>query len=141
MRASASIVVMLALAAGLMHACAEGGAQACAPGDYRYCDCAAGPRGYALCADDGSAYGACDCSGKIPAGAGVLVEAGVPDAAPAATSAAGFLAPCNVDADCTTKRCFPFNAYGPHCSQACNKDIDCPPPSPGCSNMKVCKLH
>jgi hypothetical protein len=142
MRARASILVMLALAAGLVHGCAEGGARACAAGDYRYCDCPTISRGYALCADDGSGYGACDCSGKIPTGAGVLVEAGAPDAAADASSTSkGFLEPCSVDAECSTKLCFAFNAYGPHCSQPCAKDVDCPPPSPGCSNKNVCKLH
>src|SRR5947199_269409 len=82
-----------------------------------------GARGYMQCADDGSRYGACDCSGKIPAGAGVLVDAAPPpdgagaaDAADAAPALAAFLDPCSDDAECATHLCFPFNAYGPHCS-------------------------
>lgn len=116
--------------------------QACAPGDFRYCDCASVPRGYSQCLDDGSQYGACDCSGTIPRGAGILVEAG-PDveAGAAETGKAGFLQPCVNNTDCTTNLCFSFNAYGQHCSHPCTKDIDCEAPSPGCSNKGVCKLH
>ena len=50
-----------------------------------------------------------------------------------------FLDPCINDTDCTTNLCFPFNAYGPHCSMQCSKDTDCPAPSPGCSGMGVCE--
>ena len=77
----------------------------------------------------------------MPPGAGILVDAGAPDAADASVSSGAFLAPCTVDAECTTGRCFGFNAYGPHCTQSCQNDVDCPAPSPGCSNNKVCKLH
>ena len=119
----------------------------CSPGDYRYCDCASGKPGYQQCTDTGDRYaaadaadGVCDCSGTIPLGAGILVEGGV--AADAADSGpAGFLAACINDTDCESKLCFAFNAYGPHCSMTCSKDTDCPAPSPGCSGMKVCKLH
>lgn len=134
------VVAALALASVGVVACAADG-RACAPGDYRYCDCTASKPGYQLCADDGSGYGACDCSGKIPPGAGVLVEAGADADAAVDGSLAGFLGPCMHDTDCTTHLCFPYNAYGPHCTQPCAKDIDCPAPSPGCSNNKVCKLH
>jgi hypothetical protein len=136
----------ITLAVGLLwilaaHACAMEG-RPCAPDDYRYCDCPSGVRGYEQCADDGSEYGPCDCSGTIPPGAGVLVEAGVPDADDAGEGGlAGFLEPCVDDGDCETMLCFPFNAYGPHCSQPCTKDTDCPPPSPGCSGKMVCKFH
>lgn len=132
----ASLVVALVVAA-----CAMDG-RPCAPDDYRFCECPAGGQGYAQCAEDGSGYGPCDCSGTIPAGAGLLVEAGAPDADAAVEGGlAGFLEPCSEDDECVTHLCFPFNAYGPHCSQPCTKDTDCPPPSPGCSGMGVCKVH
>jgi hypothetical protein len=121
-------------------ACAPDGA-ACAPGDYRYCPCPSTPHGYMQCAEDGKSYGACDCSGAVPPGAGILVEAGAPDSGDAEARTGAFLSPCSDNAECTTGLCFGFNAYGPHCSQSCQKDLDCPPPSPGCSNNKICKLH
>ena len=141
-RLRTAIVVTIAIGCvALGGACTSDGA-ACAPGDYRYCPCPDGPRGYSQCADDGKAYGACDCSGVIPLGAGILVEAGAPDSGDSGEPPPGsFLATCTNDAECTTRLCFGFNAYGPHCSQSCQKDLDCPPPSPGCSNNKVCKLH
>jgi hypothetical protein len=132
-----------ALAAALLVcglACSPDG-QPCAPGDWVHCACAGGARGYAQCSDDGKGYGVCDCSGMVPAGAGILVEAGANDASAPEGGLAGFLAPCSSDSECTTHLCFAFNAYGLHCSHACTKDLDCEAPSPGCSNNQVCKLH
>ncbi len=126
----------------VVSACSTSGSAECGAGDYRFCDCPSGREGYAQCANDGSGYGACDCSGTIPAGAGVLVEAGSPDAADAQPMSPGtFLSTCSQDTDCLSGQCFAFNAYGLHCTKSCAKDLDCPAPSPGCSMMKVCKLH
>ena len=125
-----------------LHAACSADGTACYPGDYRYCDCASGQRGYQQCGTRGDAYGACDCSGNLPPGVGILVDAGPPEAA---TSGDGgllpFLASCAADTDCASNLCFAFNAFGPHCSIHCAKDNDCPAPSPGCSNKGVCKLH
>jgi hypothetical protein len=132
--------IVALLACACVAAC-NGDGRPCAPGDWIYCACPAAKRGYSQCSDDGRGYGACDCSGAIPAGAGVLVEGGAPDAAAPDGDKAGFLAPCVNDSDCATNLCFPFNAYGPHCSHPCTKDVDCEAPSPGCSNKNVCKLH
>jgi len=138
------MIAALAIACVAVVACSgklgDGRERACAPGDYEYCDCPAPvSRGYARCTDDGSAYGACDCSGKVPPCAGIAIAQA--DAA-CVQAPTGFLAPCSTNADCASSMtCFPYNAYGPHCSIACSKDSDCPAPSPGCSGMKVCKLH
>src|SRR5438105_541195 len=106
----------------------DGKERACSPGDFRYCDCPAPiTRGYSLCADDGSAYGACDCSGKVPPCAGVVIAA--TDAA-CVVAPPGFLTDCAMSACNAPQRCFPFNAYGPHCTLDCDKDTDCPAPSP-----------
>ena len=115
----------------------------CAPDDYAYCDCPSGARGYAQCAADGSGYGGCDCSGNIPEGAGVLIDLGAepPDAGASDSGLAGFLEVCSEDGECETGLCFPYNAFGPHCTTPCDKDSECPPPSPGCSGMGVCKLQ
>jgi hypothetical protein len=126
----------------VVSACSTTPGAECGAGDYRYCDCPSGRQGYAQCSNDGAGYGACDCSGAIPAGAGVLVEAGSPDAADAAPASSGeFLSSCAEDSECASRLCFAFNAYGLHCTMACAKDLDCPAPSPGCSMMKVCKIH
>ena len=131
---------------GVASACTTHG-QACSPGDWQYCACASSKgHGYEQCADDGSGYGACDCSGAIPAGAGVLVDANAPppdagDAGGDTSTLLDFLAPCTDNAQCASGNCFPYNAYGPHCTIPCTKDSDCPAPSPGCSNRGVCKLH
>ena len=138
---AATLATVIAAAVLIGGACSMKGVE-CAPGDFRYCDCPTRAPGYQQCLDDASKYGACDCSGTVPQGAGILVEAGAPpDATPSAAGLAGFLEPCTQNADCVTNLCFPMNAYGPHCSLPCKKDIDCPPPSPGCSNKGACKLH
>jgi hypothetical protein len=114
----------------------------CAPGDYRYCGCPSGRQGYAQCSNDGAGYTACDCSGTIPERSGVIVEVANPDAGEAAAPVSGaFLTPCGKSSDCLSGLCFAFNAYGLQCTIPCTKDIDCPAPSPGCSMMKVCKIH
>lgn len=142
-RVRAGVLVLVAglLVVGVVPSCVPDG-RACAPSDFQYCSCPSAQRGYQQCLDDGSRYGACDCSGTIPPGAGILVEAGpAPEASAPEGGLLGFLEPCSDDVECATKKCFPFNAYGPHCSQPCRKDADCPPPSPGCSNNLVCKLR
>src|SRR5262245_27822378 len=112
-----AIVLVAVVLCGASACSMDGGAQ-CAAGDYRYCDCpSAKQQGYALCKNDGSGYGACDCSGAIPSGAGILVEAGVADAGATAAPSGSFLSPCSSNNECASGLCFSFNAYGPHCSQ------------------------
>lgn len=149
MRRSIAAAIFAALAAVVANGCSLPGV-ACAPDDWRYCDCPSGKPGYQQCSAGGEGYGACDCSGAIPAGAGILVEAGAAsdDAGSGeggeggdAGGLVGFLGVCTDNSQCVTNLCFPFNAYGPHCSMVCAKDTDCPAPSPGCSNMHACKVH
>ena len=52
---------------------------------------------------------------------------------------ASFMEPCENDDQCETGLCFPYNAAGPHCTHACENDLDCEEPSPGCNGMGVCK--
>lgn len=131
--------VALALMAGA--ACRLDDGKPCYPGDYIACSCSEGARGYAQCSQSGEGYQACDCSGVTP---GLVVVSAPADASTreaSASSLLGFLEPCEDDQQCSTGLCFPFNAYGPHCSMPCEVDSDCPVPSPGCSNKKTCKLH
>ena len=128
-----------ALVAWLAFACSANDGRPCYPGDWRGCSCDDGTKGYARCDAAGQAYGACDCTGSYP----FLPDAGAPtDAAGADVVDSGllpFLASCMNDSDCATMLCFHYNAKGPRCSHACQSDSDCELPSPGCSNMKVCK--
>lgn len=67
----------------------------------------------------------------------------IPDAGVASDTDAGDLLPfmsmCETDEECETGLCFPFNANGPHCTHACETDLECEDPSPGCNGMGVCK--
>lgn len=124
-------------AAFVVAACTSHGTP-CSPGDYRYCDCPNKP-GYQQCSVSGDGYGACDCSGNFPS----VLDAAAEDA-PSDAPDSGllpFLSPCTTNEQCATNLCYPFNAFGPHCSKPCKIALDCPPPSPGCSNMGVCKLQ
>jgi len=51
----------------------------------------------------------------------------------------GFLEDCTLDEECETGLCQNFPSKGPKCSQLCSSPADCPPPSPGCNMMGVCK--
>jgi hypothetical protein len=104
---------------------------ACYPSDWRACSCDDGV-GYQQCGADGSAYGACDCSGNIPGLATTSCNADDEGKIP-------FLCACMMNEECETGLCHAFNMKGQRCSQACGVDADCPPPSPGCNNMGVCK--
>lgn len=50
-----------------------------------------------------------------------------------------FMSMCATDEQCDTGLCFDFNAHGPHCTHACESDLDCEDPSPGCNGKGVCK--
>lgn len=110
----------------------------CYPGDFIACTCEDEQPGYAACNTDGTAYGACEYCGTTPGeasgGAGGSGGSGGSGGA-----LLPYMSPCETDEQCETNLCFPFNAKGPHCTQACDGADDCPPPSPGCSNMSVCK--
>ena len=136
----ALLVVLLALVVTVIGAACNiepDHGEACYPGDYRACLCETGARGLAQCAvDGGGGYGACNCT--PPA---VDAASDAPSGDDAGDSGLlGFLSACAKNEDCSTGLCFPFNAKGPHCTRPCQTDSDCAPPSPGCSNNKVCKL-
>ena len=127
--------------ASLGAACLEGERE-CYPTDWRGCTCGDGAPGYQQCDAAGDAYGACDCSGTIPAlttGASASSGAGG-SAGSGGGPSKGFLEECTTDEECVTGLCYPFMAKGPHCSQPCGGDGDCPPPSPGCNLMGTCKV-
>jgi hypothetical protein len=113
--------------------------RACYPSDWRACSCDDSAAGYQQCSVDGSAYGACDCSGMIPGLTTSAASGGGGDGGAGGSGKLPFMAECTTDQECETGLCYPFNAKGPHCSKSCSADGDCPPPSPGCSNMGVCK--
>ncbi|WP_394849278.1 hypothetical protein LZC95_17755 [Pendulispora brunnea] len=123
--------------------CTSHDERTCYRGEYRACACGKDRSGLAACLDTENDYGACDCSGAIP---GLELDGGVgdggleTDAGHEAGAKLPFLQPCDVNEQCETGLCFPFNAKGPHCSKSCKSDGDCPVPSPGCNNMHVCKV-
>jgi hypothetical protein len=135
----AKLVGILGLGAiATLVACSEDAGQPCYPGDLRACSCADGASGLQACAtpDSGTRdYGECQC--HVPDAAVDAATDGTGDAADGGLLS--FMSPCTDNAQCATGLCFPFNAKGPHCSQHCMVTTDCPPPSPGCSNMNVCK--
>jgi len=129
--------ILLGLALAAPFGCQEDGRE-CYPTDWRACLCGDGARGYQQCDAEGAAYGTCDCSGKIPglstsAGAGGSGGGGGGEKLP-------FLAACMTDDQCETGICHLFPSKGAHCTQACSPAAPCPPESPGCNPMGVCKL-
>jgi hypothetical protein len=124
-------------------ACAE--RRTCYEGDFIACTCDDGRAGFAACdvaADEHSACGSC---GEVPgapftSSGGAGGSGGSGGAGGAGGSALlGFLETCTKDEECETGLCHTFNAKGPKCSQPCQADADCPPPSPGCNMMGICK--
>jgi hypothetical protein len=118
------------LAVALAAACSDDG-RPCFPGDKIACSCGPNTRGYASCDQAGNAYGACDCSGITVSDAGT---GGASDSGKKA-----LMEPCATNEECESGMCHNFNAKGPKCSKPCEIDTDCPPPSTGCNNQKVCK--
>jgi hypothetical protein len=118
---------------------------ACYPGDFQWCLCADGTRGLQQCdTDAGSGYGACVCNAPDAGGAQDAAPEASSSCSDAGTSNLCLYSPCTSDSQCAAyqgkaAQCFQFNAKGPHCTIPCALDGDCPPPSTGCSNNKVCK--
>jgi hypothetical protein len=107
----------------------------CYEGDYIACRCADGRSGFAACAEGGEAYGECACD-ELP---GVQPPDGT-----GGQGGGGLLplyVPCEDDAECESGLCYPFNAFGPHCTQPCEDANDCPAPSSGCNGKGVCKTR
>lgn len=122
----------------LLLGCADD-APACYDGEYQACTCGQA-EGYAQC--DAGRYGACDCASGTPGLGGAAANAvgGSGGAGGSEPEQVGYMDPCDDDEQCETGLCHPFNAKGPHCSQPCSDPSDCPPPSPGCNNMGICKV-
>lgn len=148
-------LLLLCLAASGAVSCSNDG-RACYPGDYRRCSCEAGDEGYQQCdVDDGSEYGACDCSGTIPglttaaatggsAGSGGGMGGSTSSSSGGAAGGGGklpFLASCMTDDECETGLCYNYPSKGPHCTKSCTSDAECPAPSPGCNPKGICKLQ
>jgi hypothetical protein len=130
----------------MSYACNSEG-RTCYPGDFVSCTCEDGRLGYATCNADGTQYEACAFCGTTPGANPASGGAGGEASGGAMMGGAGgsggallpFMSPCEEDAQCETGLCYPFNAKGPHCTQSCDSADDCPPPSPGCNMMGVCK--
>ncbi len=139
--AAAAVFSLVAVIAGGGGCSSAEHPELCYPGDLVACSCGAGAQGVARCdVVAGSGYGSCDCT--VDAGTDAASEASDDDADAAGDADSGLLpvlTPCETNAQCATGLCFPFNAKGPECTEPCSVDSDCPAPSPGCSNMKVCK--
>jgi hypothetical protein len=119
------------------------------------CSCADGKAGAQVCADNGSGYGACDCtlldsglavdatgrdSGTTDAGqntqdAGMVTDAGLCSAG----TDLPITCACTDNTQCHEKDCHTFPSKGPRCTRPCTKDSDCTPLSPGCTPMGYCK--
>jgi hypothetical protein len=132
----ALLVLALLCGAPTAASCADGD-PACYPTDWRACNCDDGAVGYQQCGTDGSAYGACDCSGTIPGLTTASCSGG--EAGAGGGGKVAYLCACSTNEECETGLCHPFNMKGPLCSKPCAADTDCPTPSPGCNNMGICK--
>jgi hypothetical protein len=51
-----------------------------------------------------------------------------------------FGASCWDNVQCASDLCFDYKVRGTFCSRICMTNIDCPPPSPGCNGMGVCRM-
>jgi hypothetical protein len=69
---------------------------------------------------------------------GGLPNIGPPDASPDAMNLP-LGAECLNNAQCASNICFYYRVKGQFCTQLCNVDSDCPPPSPGCGGQGVCR--
>lgn len=69
---------------------------------------------------------------------GGLPPAGPPDASADARNLP-LGAACLNNGQCASSLCFLYRVKGQFCTQPCGCDADCPPPSPGCGGMHVCR--
>lgn len=143
-RRSVALVAVTLGVAAFVSACLPEG-RYCSPGDFVSCATTGGTPGAAMCNDEGTAYGACDPSllldGSLPPAPDASTDANAGDGG--LCSGTGNLAvtcPCTSNSDCASNDCYPFPSRGLFCTQACTKDTDCPPPSPGCTPKGFCKV-
>jgi hypothetical protein len=77
----------------------------------------------------------------LPPGADL---SGMGDLAGATDGLVPFLGPCTMNSDCESMICGDYPAKGGmFCTNKCTMMTaaqDCPPPSPGCNNMGLCKV-
>lgn len=134
----------------LVGACNEGNGDApCLPEDVERCTCADGQEGFTVCAPDGGGgYGACACDLDASPYLPEAGEEGGPDAASDDDGSGGdgglsFMSVCSTQPGSLPcppgTSCDDFPAKGQFCSKPCSLATDCPPPSPGCNMMGVCK--
>jgi hypothetical protein len=134
------VIVAFAL---LLVACGEGnGNAACLPEDVERCACEDGRSGFRVCDPvAGKSYGACSCD--LDASPYLPQPAAAEDGGDGGDARGGlmFLSPCDPADDMCPPgtSCASFPAKGPHCSKPCKVATDCPPPSPGCNMMGICK--
>jgi hypothetical protein len=135
----------------LIVACDEGnGATPCLPEDVERCTCDDGQEGFEVCdPDGGGGYGACNCDLDASPYLPVAPDEAGSDAAPPDASDSGgdgglsFMSSCSTAAGSPPcppgTSCDDFPAKGQFCSKPCTEATDCPPPSPGCNMMGICK--
>ena len=51
-----------------------------------------------------------------------------------------FASPCLDNGQCASNICYEYRVKGQFCTLLCAQDSDCPPPSPGCGGMYVCRM-
>ena len=107
----------------------------CYDGEFEACFCGE-ERGYRTCSE--ATYAECVCNGDIPGLVGGLLDNEGGGGA-GGQPLIGFLETCDTNEQCETGLCHVFNAKGPRCSKPCETEADCPPPSPGCNMMGICK--
>jgi hypothetical protein len=94
-----------------------------------------------LWVDDAGVTMGCTQGGMGPGDRDDGGDAGAPPPPDAALDASdlGFGASCWDNAQCASDLCFDFKARGQFCTRICSTNADCPPPSPGCNGMGVCR--
>ena len=98
---------------------------------------------HCLFVDDAGVTHGCSSGGAGPGDrddGGGAAPAPPPDASPDAINQP-FGAECLDNAQCASMICYLYRVKGQFCTQLCNLDGDCPPPSPGCSGQGVCRVN
>jgi hypothetical protein len=133
----------------LVVACGEGnGGAPCLPEDVERCTCVDGRDGFQVCAlEAGAGYGACNCdldaSPYLPEAGEEASDDGSEGDGNDGGGGLVFMSPCSLATGAPQcppgTSCDNFPSKGPHCSKPCTIAMDCPPPSPGCTPMGMCK--
>ena len=129
---SALLLAVLTLPA----ACRED-VPACYEGDHTACTCAENRLGYQSCLAGEAKYGPCVCDGKTPGLDGSFED--LPDGSSAPDGMLPFMSKCTANEQCESGNCHTFSQEGSFCTKSCEDTADCPAPSSGCNNRKICK--